>query len=241
MKIVAIGDIHGNDCWKRINPAEYSKIVFLGDYTDSRYLSREKTLNNFIDILVFKREHPKKVELLVGNHDNQYLFYNDELLHHLTYLPHFIDTENYKTFIEIFEDHANLFKAAYQYRNYLFTHAGVTNMMFEEDFSFIKSKNRIAHHLNKLFKKKDSRLFKIGWERGGEEDFGSIFWADRMMSQKDYLKSIHQVVGHSSLEKIVRIGGKNESITYCDCLHKTTQFYELIFDGEVVTTSVVEV
>ena len=34
MKIISIGDLHGKDVWKQIDPANYDKIIFVGDYTD---------------------------------------------------------------------------------------------------------------------------------------------------------------------------------------------------------------
>ena len=73
MKIIVIGDIHGRDIWKEIVKQEYDKVIFLGDYLDSYDLPVDKQRQNLIDILEFKANNRDKVELLIGNHDFQYL------------------------------------------------------------------------------------------------------------------------------------------------------------------------
>ena len=75
MRILAIGDIHGRDSWKDIiNDNVFDKVVFLGDYFDSREeISGAKQLYNFKEILQFKKYNIDKVVLLVGNHEFHYL------------------------------------------------------------------------------------------------------------------------------------------------------------------------
>jgi hypothetical protein len=75
VRILAIGDIHGRDSWKDIiNDNVFDKVVFLGDYFDSREeISGAKQLYNFKEILQFKKYNIDKVVLLVGNHEFHYL------------------------------------------------------------------------------------------------------------------------------------------------------------------------
>jgi predicted MPP superfamily phosphohydrolase len=71
MRIIAIGDLHGKDCWLTIDPDKYDKIIFVGDYVDASDISREKIVENLEQVIAFKLKHPEKVELLLGNHDIQ--------------------------------------------------------------------------------------------------------------------------------------------------------------------------
>ena len=74
MKIIAIGDIHGRRAWKDIvMEHECDKVVFVGDYFDSFYIDGNTQLNNFLDIIEYKKANPGKVRLLLGNHDFHYL------------------------------------------------------------------------------------------------------------------------------------------------------------------------
>ena len=74
-RIIAIGDLHGKDCWKKINPADYSHIIFMGDYVDSLTIPPNKVLENLRELIRFKRKYYSKVTLLLGNHDMQYIEY----------------------------------------------------------------------------------------------------------------------------------------------------------------------
>ena len=49
MKIIAIGDLHGKDCWKEFLNQDFDEAIFLGDYFDSYTLSREQQYLNFRD------------------------------------------------------------------------------------------------------------------------------------------------------------------------------------------------
>ncbi|HZG01665.1 MAG TPA: metallophosphoesterase, partial [Chitinophagales bacterium] len=75
MRIIAVGDTHGRDTWERIAAANlWDKFVFIGDYFDSREgISAAVQLENFKNIVAFKKRAPGSVVLLVGNHDFHYL------------------------------------------------------------------------------------------------------------------------------------------------------------------------
>jgi len=125
MKHIIIGDLHGKDCWKEINISAYDKVVFLGDYVDHWNLPDLKISQNLEEIIKLKSKHPKKIELLLGNHDVQYLHY-----------PHFrcsgFRPSMQRSLTWLFDSNKDLFKIAYQKGDHLFTHAGVTNAWYAE-------------------------------------------------------------------------------------------------------------
>lgn len=71
--IAILGDIHSRSFWKDIIPIkdEFKKIIFLGDYLDPydfEGFTKEQAIVNFKEILEFKKDNPKKIILLIGNH-----------------------------------------------------------------------------------------------------------------------------------------------------------------------------
>lgn len=77
MKTIVLGDIHGRTVWKTIMDREQpDRMVFLGDYVSSHEdIGSDQQIDNFMEILVAKEEHPQKFVLLRGNHDLQHLGY----------------------------------------------------------------------------------------------------------------------------------------------------------------------
>src|SRR5688500_10578821 len=122
MVIGAIADLHGSDMWKHFvsNHTEVQKWVFMGDYVDSFDIPVEDQISNLQDIIMYKKENPEDVELLLGNHCVQYLYYPK-------YRCGGFNSEKYGILQQIFFTERDLFKIAYQPNKYwLFTHAGVT-------------------------------------------------------------------------------------------------------------------
>ena len=74
--ILIIPDIHGRIFWKE--PCKEFKgkhIVFLGDYLDPykhQNILEKTALENFKEILEFKKNNKDLVTLLLGNHDLHY-------------------------------------------------------------------------------------------------------------------------------------------------------------------------
>jgi 3',5'-cyclic AMP phosphodiesterase CpdA len=121
MEHVIIGDLHGKNCWKEINIDAFDKVVFLGDYADHWDLPDDKIYRNLLNVINLKQEHPDKVELLLGNHDVQYLHY-----------PHFL-CSGFRPKMQ--RSLTDLFTIAYQINDHLFTHAGITNAWYTEFLS----------------------------------------------------------------------------------------------------------
>ncbi len=77
MKICVISDIHGSTSWETIVDREYDNVdrfIFLGDYIDDKYQqsSPSEQIENLERIVEFKEEF-QSVDLLIGNHDLQYV------------------------------------------------------------------------------------------------------------------------------------------------------------------------
>ena len=70
MKTIAIGDVHGRSLWKLIVNQEQDadRIVFIGDYFDSFDIKGEEQLNNFLDIIEFKKTTNKETFNMPSNY-----------------------------------------------------------------------------------------------------------------------------------------------------------------------------
>jgi hypothetical protein len=220
MKFLTIGDIHGRDYWKDVDPTKYNKIIFVGDYLDQfPPMTDIQILENFKDIIEFAKTNPDKVVLLLGNHDIQYKFLNDGF-GCSGYRPSMAMSLQY-----LFRENKDLFLVAYQYKNYIWSHAGVTNgwMAWNEkeitDFKERYEPKDIAEMLNMMLKTKENRLLhQVSKERGGRYMHGGITWADRTESFNNYLEGYHQIVGHTPIQQITTFGDEKSSITYVDVL-----------------------
>lgn len=235
-KIGVIGDIHCCTIWKMFvtNNIDIDKWVFIGDYVDSFTHLDEEMINNLADIIQYKKDNLEKVVLLLGNHDIQYT-----------------DFPNYRcsgfragiqpTISYLFQENKELFQIAYQYKNYLFTHAGVSAKWFKwmkEVFEEIENKyspEDLAEAINIMSKTKDSFfLHSVGQKRGGLRGFyGGVTWADRDETMEGIIPNFHQIVGHTPVKKIETINKfmgtlfKDRSITYIDVLPKCQEFLKL--------------
>jgi metallophosphoesterase superfamily enzyme len=118
MKTITIGDLHGRDCWKQVDVKDYNKVIFVGDYTDSFTVKDGDIRTNLLEIVCLKKEHPDKVELLIGNHDFNYMFREDNF-----YCSGYRASMHDSLWV-IFNENKKLFKVAHQEGDYLFTHAG---------------------------------------------------------------------------------------------------------------------
>ena len=75
MKVLIIPDVHGSHNWEiakeKIDEVDF--VVFLGDYGDSWENNWPDQGENVKAIFDFKRKHPDKVKVLLGNHDWSYI------------------------------------------------------------------------------------------------------------------------------------------------------------------------
>jgi hypothetical protein len=202
--------------------------VFLGDYLDSFEMSDSTILDNLQRIIDLKKLFPDKVILLWGNHEMQYLF-----------SPSYYGCTGFRmsmmgTLHQLLNANKDLFQYAFQYKNYIWTHAGIHVDWWKKQFKG-KNKQNIADQLNISFnannpKKRQSSkirsLFDIGLERKGIADVGGPLWVDITALWENGLPGYHQIVGHTAVGKITTCSSpKDGSVTFCDCLDAVETFH----------------
>ncbi len=222
MRIIAIGDLHGKSVWKEAIKKKADLYIFLGDYIDSFEFSNKEILNNIKEIISLKKTKKDKVILLLGNHDIQYFYYPK-------YMCSGYRHEMQKGLTKLFNDNKSLFQIAFQVKNYLFTHAGVSKNwleLFKEVIKPLKLNKNLANLFNKVSNSEEMDiLHTVGQIRGGDL-FGGITWADLSETREDFIEDYHQVVGHTKVPFICMEKKEKSSITYIDCLDSEINFYD---------------
>jgi hypothetical protein len=243
MKLVAIGDIHGRDYWKQIIDQEQDAdmFVFVGDYFDSFTIKGPDQINNFLDIVEFKKTTDKEVILLIGNHDYHYY-------------PGIEDsgTSGYQTLMapsikHVVSDNKQHLQAAYQVDEFVFTHAGLSSEWLDDNIVMWDVPN-LAMYVNDLFyyqpqklayrpyKQVGSTVYGVGGY--GSETFQGPLWIRPkalIQANRDTLrKQIIQVVGHTPQDTI-DIKGKSTGGRYyfIDTLEYGQNQYLVVKDGVV--------
>jgi predicted phosphodiesterase len=245
MKILTIGDVHGKSVWKnfadinmllysdKVLKPEYDLYIFLGDYCDSYDVSNIDIKNNLLDIIEFKKLYPDNVILILGNHDVPYSLNEPwKPLNMFKYNCSGHRSEMHFDLYDIFNNNKNLFQLAFQYKNYIWTHAGVHYGWYHYVFSKkIKELGigdlNVAEQLNEAFKFNLDCLFDVDWQRGGTKKVGGPLWVDKKFIGKKPLKHTHQIVGHNPVPEIVTYEVFNSKITFCDVLANKDEFFSL--------------
>ncbi|MCL2484988.1 MAG: metallophosphoesterase [Endomicrobia bacterium] len=212
--VFVFGDIHGLTLWKNVVEDNLSAdFVFLGDYLDPYLDIPDKILlDNLREIIKLKKDRPKNVVLLLGNHDLHY--FDNKALNAGRF-----NYEIAPVAEKLFMDNRKLFQFAYQNGKTIFTHAGITNDWFINDFKGDIKKN-IAKQLNNPKNSEQENTLYYASEnfRGGLNENGGPFWSDICEIGNDPLKDFIQVVGHNRVEKIGRMEISGGKIIFCDCL-----------------------
>ena len=241
MKTIVLGDTHGLDVWKKIVKHENAdRVIFIGDYFDSFNIPHSDQINNFLDIIEYKKSSGKKVIMLIGNHDYHYMRDIDENYSGFK--------AQYKPAISfLLEDNKEHLQMAYQTDDFLFTHAGVSSDFMDRAFTNGWRVENIADDLNELFKYKPLS-FSFGKFRNPEfniDPYGdnkeqSPIWIrpkSLMQSNRDTLrKEVIQVVGHTVIKEM-DIKGKATGNRYflIDCLEMSGEY--LIIENGIITSN----
>ena len=206
-KILVLPDIHGRRFWKK--PCEkideYDRVIFLGDYIDPydfEYISVEMAIENFKEIIDFKKRNGDKVVLLLGNHDMPYAFSD---YYHLSIYHCRHSKRHHDEISKLFVDNIDLFKICEIESGIVFTHAGIESGWLEKVVGFDGDNIfDMRDVLNGLTKTKEGlvKLYSITSERGGHNKYGSCIWTDvhDMMYDNDLGKpfnDVKQVFGHT--------------------------------------------
>ena len=212
-KTIVFGDIHGLTCWKEIvRKNRNCRYIFLGDYLDPyENIPRKRLINNLKQIIKLKTNRPDDVILLLGNHDLHYLHLHTDPCSRF-------DDEIEAAAHALFSDNASRFLHAFQDDRRIFTHAGISQRWFINDFGGDTDKN-IATQLNNPQHDQLPAIYRCGAMRGGDRNaVGGIFWAD-ISELHDPLPGFSQFVGHNRIEKIFKMENNSGNITFCDCLY----------------------
>lgn len=226
MKIIAIGDIHGRDLWKYITLNEtFDKLVFIGDYFHSYNIDGEAQIQNFKDILQYKKDNPEKVVLLFGNHEYHYLRAVKE-----TYGGYQIPRALYIQ--ELLEDAIknDLIQMCFAHGKYIFTHAGITKTWCASHD--IDLNQDVEQSINDLFKWKTVPAFRsTGLDKYGDDITQSPIWVRPNSLLRDHIEGYTHVVGHTEYTSIIFAG---KSAIFIDCLGTSREY--LVIEDEKVTT-----
>jgi hypothetical protein len=236
MKTVVIGDIHGRSIWKLIVHMENpDRVIFIGDYFDSFDIKGEEQLNNFLDIIEYKKSSGKEVIMLIGNHD-----------HH--YFPEIGDTgtSGYQPMFSyqinpVLDANREHLQMAYQMDEFLFSHAGVSSVFMDQTFGVNGWKvETIADDLNEMFKYRPGVFSFNGLDPYGDDTYQTPIWIrprSLMKANKSTLRTrFIQVVGHTQVKKLDLVGAEKSAggrYYLIDCLG-TSGEYLVIQDGDLI-------
>ncbi len=201
MKICVIGDIHGRTIWEDIVKKEKDsdKIIFVGDYMDSHdSIGAQQQIDNFKNIIEYKKANPSKVILLFGNHDYHYLRTSKFQYSGFQYTHKFDIQELLHKALD--ED---LMQMCFIHDNFIFTHAGVTKTWCLSNN--IDISNKIDNQINDLFKFKPNVFeFTAGekMDMYGDDITQTPIWVRPHSLYKDKLDGFYHVVGHTTVNQI---------------------------------------
>lgn len=245
-EIIIVGDVHGQfDPFVRVLQhaglidarldwcGGHNRLVQMGDIVDRGPSPRK--VDDLLDKLQQQAAKQEgEVVRLVGNHELELLMSN------------FVISGFNKEEAKLVRDKLTQqvlegeMRAAYAYKGFLFTHAGVTRKLlriFQLQLDSITETN-VAMLINLIFKEAIKHeffrhpIFNISITRSGTDKFGGIFWEDLDDLIASYPRSpLKQVVGHTQVEEIVLDNGRN--IIPVDVgLHRRLQYMKLV-DGDL--------
>lgn len=244
MKTIVLGDTHGRSNWKlAIHQDKPDRVIFIGDYFDSFEISGVEQIDNFKQIIKYKEDNPQvEVVMLIGNHD-----------HH--YFPEvgYTGTSGYQSGIapsitQVIDENRHHLKIAYEFGEYLFTHAGVSPVFMDQVFGKEGwSKDYIETDLNELFKYKPRAFNFNGLESSGDNTTQTPIWIrprSLMSANKKHEKGLKkdyiQVVGHTQMNKLDLDGSDKFTggrYYFIDTMETSGQ-YLVIEDNKLTTNSV---
>lgn len=234
-KTLIIADIHGRDTWKlmieRENP---DRVIFLGDYMDSFDIAGIDQIHNFKEIIKYKESNKSEVIMLIGNHDHHYfpeIGYNGTSGYQRGIAPNIT---------QIINENRHHLQICYKMNEFLFTHAGVSNIFMDQVFgSDGWSVDNLAEELNELFKYKPKAFEFNGFDPYGNNKQQTPIWIRpgsliSVNKEHELKKKYIQIVGHTAV-KHIDIEGKATGGRYyfVDTLNNINIEYVTIIDNIV--------
>lgn len=245
-RLVIIGDVHGHfeqfvQLLRRAGLIDASlnwvggadRLLQIGDIFDRGPLSLEA--DSLLEKLQAQAPNFKgEVVRLMGNHELEIM------------LGNFSVTDLPKGQLPLLQQHftrqvlSGKIKAAYAYKGFLCTHAGVTQKLlrvFKAQLDNPDAAN-LAILINFIFRESVAHnfykhpIFNISISRSGTNRFGGIFWEDLEDLIISYKQSpFWQVVGHTPIDHIV-IDQNRRMIATDIGIHRKLQYLEISASGE---------
>lgn len=209
------------------------RIVFTGDYCDE-WRSSDVMLTDalclFADWVDDERAAGMQIDLLLGNHDCQYLLGEEGPGTHMGQVEE----------VRALLDELGLTMAA-NVDEFLVTHAGLTESWTDEHLGELADVDDAVRRLNELYRDGGEEglhaLFECGPGRYGWELPGPL-WADRDELRSEAVAGIDQIVGHTPVSTCellcgADINAHDAEVWMCDTFSLTSQLHA-IGDGSML-------
>ena len=230
--ILIVPDVHGHTKWKKaVQGNSFDHIIFLGDYLDPYFedmlvchITNGSSLDNFNDIINFKKANPEKVTLLLGNHDCNYI-YGEQVGGNCRE-----DFFHYKEIQSLFRSNKLLFQFAWDItlrkKHYVFSHAGISTLWMDKFFDNWTPDNMVeilnAENIKALESTEPQNtpfgkaIAIAGKYRGTNENYGSPIWIDaELLNESEQIDGVIQIVGHTRCISLYPIFTPH--VIYTDC------------------------
>lgn len=225
-KIIVISDVHGRKTWQDIIKKEKNidTLVFLGDYLDSFDIPGTQQIENFEDIIDFKIVNPDKVILLLGNHC---LHYIDGFGEHYSGFQKGLQYQ----YARMFEQYKNLFQMCYQINDILFTHAGISEVWYEEQCKkYELEKEHVCNNINYLWNTTFSPFRFNGIDDYGDDITQGPVWIRPRSLYVSRLPGFTHIVGHTTVKHINH--PKEESQFYLTDSPSSGEYLEILLQDD---------
>lgn len=222
MKICVISDIHASDKWKNIVERErcnVERFVFLGDYFDAKGCSvdTDRQFDNFVSILAFA-EDAGNVDLLIGNHDFQYIGGSR---------TNSFDSDINKIAEDCLADAVaqEKIRVVAVHDRYIFSHAGVSEVWMK--MNGLEKLDEINHallHTPKIF----DFVWDFNADLSGDNIFQSPLWIRPKSLIIGAVEKYNQIVGHTRLKNVEKMSERECVFYFTD----TTMLNYIVVDTQ---------
>jgi Calcineurin-like phosphoesterase len=222
-----IPDLHLNHirAEKIIRSVQPDFIVFLGDYFDNWYDTPEKNAE-MASWLVSSLEQKNRIHLF-GNHDVSYAF--NEFYKCSGYTQEKQDAINNVMANPMKENHWRKLKFYHFAYDYLCTHAGVQNALYNtlDEFNNHFKNDCLNASDDAFIGNRPHKLLQAGKSRGGKASEGGIIWCDAREFKP--INGVNQIFGHTPQKKPNELYKNNWAIDS----NLSCQFYATITEKKI--------